>query len=828
MGRGDRPNAPSRRGIGRRDRQRPLAGQRARAVERAAAGLGLAEREEQPRLQHGRIEILGGEAVELAGHRHRAAQLVARDQVVGIGDRDLGQIERHVLPVGVAERLRVERVGRGHASFGEGLLGLRERELDADRAVGRCLGPGAEAFDAGGRVAAAAEPALRAQRDRPGLGLCVLEFRAERLVKHRRDQRQRLLGLVARQRQPGAFDRDQRRRARLACRIDRACKLAEQAVGLAPAADVEQGLRAAQLDQMRRVDRQRPGQQGHAAFARGERGARLQQRAMRDDLVGQRGRQLVRHAEALELIGRALETRQRGVGMVAHAVERAFVELDLGQAERIAGQLHRDACLREIGQRVVVAFEQAARDAAAHMRLADQDRIAAALEQRQRIAGVLLGLRDLAEPHVHGAEPADDACAQQRKGLGRQIVEQARQHLAGFLVAAGHEIDLGFAQTQLRRRAQRGRRGRDQALRVFEIVDQQSGVDPRQPLFLGRPGSGRGRGRCRRAERRGEQVGGDPCRRHRLVGACREAAHGAAAFAQIEIDRPAGVGAAQPRGDLPARRQCAFDPLGQLAGGRVVAQHRHHVLARRDALAGLAQAAGDELHDAEPQPGPLGRRIDRGRQDRDQVVGLHRSAGRAAAHGRRRRRRRRAVPQPQCGERDADQHEHRDRERGPTARGTQRCGRRRHRRFRHGHGRIGERRRVRSRRGSRHRFGRRRLGGLLARHDLGDPAVAEAGYRADRLLRLAGVADRAPRLQHDLGQLGVSDVGLAPDRGHQLVAADRAVAVLDQIGQAVEHARRQRTQAAVLGQLARRKIDQMGTETQPSCHRGEGKRRVRA
>jgi len=56
---------------------------------------------------------------------------------------------------------------------------------------------------------------------------------------------------------------------------------------------------------------------------------------------------------------------------------------------------------------------------------------------------------------------------------------------------------------------------------------------------------------------------------------------------------------------------------------------------------------------------------------------------------------------------------------------------------------------------------------------------------------VAVVAHRASRAQHDLRELRVGYVGAAEHGLHQLIAADRAIAVLDQETQAFEHARRQ-------------------------------------
>ena len=103
-----------------------------------------------------------------------------------------------------------------------------------------------------------------------------------------------------------------------------------------------------------------------------------------------------------------------------------------------------------------------------------------------------------------------------------------------------------------------------------------------------------------------------------------------------------------------------------------------------------------------------------------------------------------------------------------------------------------------------------RIGGVDI--DVSDPAIAEARNRADHVLAVARIADRAPRLQHGLAEQRIGDVEFAPDGGDQLVAADRAVAVLDEIDQHVEDFRRQRCERAAAAQLARGRIDRAGAE----------------
>jgi hypothetical protein len=70
--------------------------------------------------------------------------------------------------------------------------------------------------------------------------------------------------------------------------------------------------------------------------------------------------------------------------------------------------------------------------------------------------------------------------------------------------------------------------------------------------------------------------------------------------------------------------------------------------------------------------------------------------------------------------------------------------------------------------------------------NVGDPAVAVAGDGANDLLQLTIVADGTPRAQHGLTQLRIGYVWTAPDRFDEFVLVNRAVAMFDQVDQAVE------------------------------------------
>src|SRR5207247_2274593 len=90
----------------------------------------------------------------------------------------------------------------------------------------------------------------------------------------------------------------------------------------------------------------------------------------------------------------------------------------------------------------------------------------------------------------------------------------------------------------------------------------------------------------------------------------------------------------------------------------------------------------------------------------------------------------------------------------------------------------------------------RRLGcaGLRLLADLADEADALARNRADEALLLAAVADRLARRVDSAGERRVRDDASAPHPRDEVVLADHAVAVLQEINQEVEDLRLQRHQ----------------------------------
>ncbi len=85
---------------------------------------------------------------------------------------------------------------------------------------------------------------------------------------------------------------------------------------------------------------------------------------------------------------------------------------------------------------------------------------------------------------------------------------------------------------------------------------------------------------------------------------------------------------------------------------------------------------------------------------------------------------------------------------------------------------------------------------------------------------VAVVADRAPGPQHDLRELRVGHVGAAEHRLHQLVAAHRAIPMLDQADQTLENARGQSHGFAAEPQFAGGQIERVFPETIPNDAHG--------
>jgi hypothetical protein len=109
------------------------------------------------------------------------------------------------------------------------------------------------------------------------------------------------------------------------------------------------------------------------------------------------------------------------------------------------------------------------------------------------------------------------------------------------------------------------------------------------------------------------------------------------------------------------------------------------------------------------------------------------------------------------------------------------------------------------------RCGNRRCG--VDRHRR-DPVIPEAGHRAQQCLAFRVVADRAAYREDGLAEHRVADAGPAPDRGDEFIATDRAIAVFDEVGHAIEHGRRQFDALVRAPQLARGDIQRAVAETE--------------
>ncbi len=236
--------------------------------------------------------------------------------------------------------------------------------------------------------------------------------------------------------------------------------------------------------------------------------------------------------------------------------------------------------------------------------------------------------------------------------------------------------------------------------------------------------------------------------------------------------------------DERGRRRIAERCVGVVAAARL--QRSEHALARRHAQPGRAKARCERIHAAEADPVLVG--------TRGHVDGQHGDAARCGDIRRNHRRRARA-PHDECD--DADhQRDHGSDDPAPHGR-LPRAGRER---LLHDRQFVVRRRDTRS----------VRLDDTDAR--LRHPPIAILRHRADAALVVAVVADRASRTQHDLAELRIGNVDAAPERSDELVAPDRTLAVLDQVHEAVEHARRHRDRRAAPRELAGRTVETVFAE----------------
>jgi hypothetical protein len=412
-----------------------------------------------------------------------------------------------------------------------------------------------------------------------------------------------------------------------------------------------------------------------------------------------------------------------------------------------------------------------------------------------------------------------------RIGAREHLIER-RDRIGEF---ARTQVHRGELQRQLERLIGELRRGGDQRSRGVEFVREQCGARALQQL--GRVAGDRtaGFGATPRGE---QQIGRATCRSQRVAVFAGNGLQVAGGIVRHEFEAPRAIDApraAAHDGTGMRRAQCRLGVVARGLGQGL--QQRHDVLARQHREAAGAQTFGDQIHRAEAQPRIAGRRIGGDRQhDRDaapRVTGGRRGGGDRGVRDVIGRRRRALAPREhsEC-DGECDRQRHADDERASsTWRGTNRIGRRQcgsiaragarcgtrlrrgtaRRNCRHGSrldaDAFAHRRRKAARFRRQHRVRRQRALDCLGRRH---PAITETRNRPDHPLRLAIVADEPSRAQHDLAELHVGDVDAAPHRGDELVAPDRAIPMLDEVGQAIEHASRRRGQrSTVYPQFAR-------------------------
>ena len=152
-----------------------------------------------------------------------------------------------------------------------------------------------------------------------------------------------------------------------------------------------------------------------------------------------------------------------------------------------------------------------------------------------------------------------------------------------------------------------------------------------------------GAGIDRMAERGQQQVGRGATGGDRVAAFGLDAAQPALQIGRFEFDAPACSDAADAAAHEAARTENRIQALR--VGSRPLARRRRlqrtqcdqHAVARRHRESGTAQAAGDEIHQAQLHPARIGIRLDPQRQHRDRI-------GRRGARGRRRGT---AIGQPQ-------------------------------------------------------------------------------------------------------------------------------------------------------------------------------------
>jgi hypothetical protein len=357
-----------------------------------------------------------------------------------------------------------------------------------------------------------------------------------------------------------------------------------------------------------------------------ERVQRLQQRELCLDQIDLGDGEFAEHAEALELLAGALESGQ-GIGRPAlfHR-ERAFVAVDHGQQQRIAGRAEHDARPREIRRRRVAAQLARLHDAAMVVGAAQRDRLALGFQQRDGTVTGRQRRREIAAAREHDAEAFERAALQHRIAFRRRVGQQPFDAAARGLEVAGAQVDLDFAQAQLGLRPLRRRRRGNQRTRLVELVRQARRIDPLQQLSQRQVHRTRRRHATAAAEQAEQLVGDRVGRPDRTVGLRLQRTSRAVWRDQVRPRDPGGSATPQRRLHqmlyVHGTAQIRHRRIRAHAGGR----EAHDAVAGHDRKPRAAQPRGQQIHHAQAQPriGRIGH--DLGGQDRATVGGQARRA----------------------------------------------------------------------------------------------------------------------------------------------------------------------------------------------------------
>ncbi len=519
---------------------------------------------------------------------------------------------------------------------------------------------------------------------------------------------------------------------------------------------------------------------------------------------------LVPPAESLEARDRAGQLPARGVEPPTGRVQRGERGVGRRDAFRVAGTAEQHPATRDLAHRVVEAVQSMQVDATNQMGAPEPHGLVERFEQADRLRIAALGGLVRTSAAIDRAERHQHPGAQHRLRLRGQFREQVLVSVFRGIQFAGAKIDVGALHAHARLGAQCGGRGVQQRLCGVEAVREHVGARLLQQACDSGVRIGLQRFARDAALQVSEQVFAGLARRIEHLGR----------FAQGLVAGAFGV--VQDEGDPPTLCELHRGSAHETAGpGRLapatgvdgfvpatVVEQADHGLARHDRLAAVAQVTTDRIHDTERDPGRVGTRGDFHRQNHDR-------AGTQAARvveGTCRLRHSRRLVRPPCRSRrdhDAEREYHRaDPVPAATPQRARRC------RNRVGVDPCGV---VGPRHVGLHRPGFPARGRLVHRRD---PAIAETRHGAQHLLVSTTVTEHPARLHDREMHDRIAHVGAAPDRRDQLVAADRACAVREQVRNAIEYLRRKQHQLAVLPHLAGIGIDVYGSGRTFHAQRG--------